>query len=309
MPDHEITTPVAFFIFNRPDTTRRVFSEIARARPPRLLVVADGPREGRAREEEYCRAARSVATKVDWPCEILTNYSDVNLGCKKRISSGLDWVFDLVEEAILLEDDCMPHPSFFRYCELLLDRYREDERVMMITGTNYLLDKAAIRESYYFSRYYSIWGWATWRRAWRKYDITMKDWNLLKTQDQLKCFYSRHFVRKHMTRMFDMAFNDAIDTWDIQWFYACLFNNGLSIVPARNLIANVGREGTHTSGDFSNNDFPVFPFDGERVIHPNRVAPSHVLDDRFFGKYLKGSFMKSFYNIIRTRTRRWGLRA
>jgi hypothetical protein len=255
---------------------------------------------------EDCKAARSVATQVDWPCEILTNISDANLGCKKRISSGLNWVFDQVEEAIILEDDCVPHSSFFRYCDLLLERYRNDDRVMMITGTNYLLDHVAIRESYFFSRYYSIWGWATWRRAWRKYDITMKDWNLLKTQDQLKCFYSQDFVRNYMTRMFDKAYKNMIDTWDIQWFYACLFNNGLSVVPARNLISNVGLEGTHTCGDYSNNDFPVFPFDVERVIHPDHVAPYHMLDDRFFKKHLKGHTMRSLYHMIRTRSRRWG---
>jgi len=309
MPDYEMTTPVAFLIFNRPDTTKRVFSEIARARPPKLLIVADGPREGRIGEVDYCKAARSVATQVDWPCEVLTNFSDANLGCKKRISSGLNWVFDQVEEAIILEDDCVPHSSFFRYCELLLQTYRGDERVMMIAGTNYLLDKAAIRESYFFSRYYSIWGWATWRRAWRKYDIAMQDWNLLKAQGQLECFYSQPFVRKHMARMFDKAANGTIDTWDIQWFYACLFNNGLSAVPARNLVSNVGLEGTHTSGDRSNNDFPVFPFDVEHVIHPDRVAPSHLLDDRFFRNYFKGRFMKSLYHAVRTRIRGWGLRA
>ena len=130
-------TPVAFLIFNRPETTARVLEEIARARPPKLLVVADGPRADRPGEADLCRAARAVLSRVDWPCEVLTNFSETNLGCRRRVSSGLDWVFEEVEEAIVLEDDCLPHPSFFPFCEELLERYRADERVMAVSGDNF----------------------------------------------------------------------------------------------------------------------------------------------------------------------------
>ncbi|MGC1799486.1 MAG: hypothetical protein WA701_03795, partial [Solirubrobacterales bacterium] len=190
MAGWEFRTPVAMLIFNRPETTARVFERVREARPPKLLVVADGPRADRPGEAGRCREARAVVEAVDWPCELMTDYSEVNLGCGKRISSGLDWVFDSVEEAIVLEDDCLPHPSFFRFCEELLKRYRAEERVVHVSGDNFQsagraggavgrLLRLAGRSwspSYYFSRYAHVWGWASWRRAWSDYDFEMTAW-------------------------------------------------------------------------------------------------------------------------------------
>jgi hypothetical protein len=132
-----IKTPIAFLIFNRPDTTLMVFKEIEKTRPSKLLVVADGPRTYKSGEVEQCIAIRAIIDQISWDCEVLTNYSEVKLGCRKRISSGLDWIFNTVEEAIILEDDCLPHPTFFRYCEELLEYYRDDQRVMHIIGDNF----------------------------------------------------------------------------------------------------------------------------------------------------------------------------
>lgn len=146
-----LKTPIAFLIFNRPDTTEKVFCEIAKAKPQKLLVVADGPRSGKAGEAEKCEQARRIISSVDWECEVLTNYSAVNLGCKRRVSSGLDWVFETVEEAIVLEDDCLPSPSFFPFCEELLARYRQDDRIMQVSGSNYI--DTGTEESYLFSKY------------------------------------------------------------------------------------------------------------------------------------------------------------
>jgi hypothetical protein len=176
MSNFQIKTPVAFLVFNCPDTTIRVFEEIRCARPPKLLVVADGPRADRPGEADKCQAVRAVIETVDWPCEVLKNYSDVNLGCKIRVSSGLDWVFEQVEEAIILEGDCLPHPTFFRFCEELLETYRDDERIGMISGDNFQFGRKRGDASYYFSRYNHIWGWASWRRAWQHYDRNMAIW-------------------------------------------------------------------------------------------------------------------------------------
>ena len=161
-------TPVAFLIYRRPDLTARVFEAIARAKPPVLLVVADGPKD--AGEEARCAAAREVIEKVDWPCEVRRNYSDANLGCRERVATGLDWVFRQVEEAILLEDDCLPSPDFFAFCEAMLERFRNDDRVGHVSGSNSDRGRASRETSYYFSRYSTIWVWATWRRAWKDYD-------------------------------------------------------------------------------------------------------------------------------------------
>ena len=280
----DVKTPVAFLIFNRPDTTEQVFAAIRRARPPMLLVVADGPRADCSGEAAQCAAARAVIAQVDWPCKVLKNYSDVNLGCKQRIASGLDWVFREVEEAIILEDDCLPHPDFFPFCEKLLERYRDDERVMMIGGTNYLLDKLDIPESYCFSRYFPIWGWASWRRAWAMYDINMKEWPRLKAEGHLRSLYGQWYMRRHLTKAFDATYAGRINTWDTQWFYSCLFNSGLSIIPRRNMISNIGTIGAHAGGYSANNFFPVFPCAIDQLIHPKYVHPHQLYDQPFFSK-------------------------
>src|SRR5262245_27851901 len=132
----QINTPLAFLVFRRPQTTARVWEAIRQARPKTLLIVADGPRATHTGETELCAQVRAICDRVDWPCEVLRNYAETNLGCRQRVSSGLDWVFQTVEEAIILEDDCLPHPTLFSYCQELLERYRYDERVMLISGAN-----------------------------------------------------------------------------------------------------------------------------------------------------------------------------
>lgn len=244
----KLNTPVAFLIFNRPDTTEKVFTEIAKARPPKLLVVADGPRDDRPRETQKCLAARAVIDRVDWDCDVLKSYSEINMGCKKRVSSGLDWVFDNVEEAIVLEDDCVPSPSFFRYCQELLERFRSDTRVMQICGFNRMGQVVDYPYSYYFSQYGPVWGWASWRRAWRHNDVGMEAWPAIK-KDKANHFYciDRKETDWRMS-LYDRVYNGEIDTWDYQWGFAKFINSGLSIIPKHNLIKNIGfrEDATHT---------------------------------------------------------------
>lgn len=295
-------TAVAFLIFNRPDTTAQVFAAIRQARPPKLLVVADGPRAGRPGEAELCEATRAIIDGVDWPCEVVKNFSTENMGCDPRIASGLNWVFQEVEEAIILEDDCIPHPDFFPFCEKMLEWYREDQRVMMIGGTNYLLDQLEIRESYCFSRYFAIWGWATWRRAWHKYDPSLQEWPRYKLEGALKSYYSQRFMQRFVSKRFDWARSGRHATWDIQWFYSCLFSKGLCIIPRANLISNVGLAGTHTSGDFSNNCFPVFALDTAELKHPQDVWPNQAYDDPFFRRKIKttpASALRWLFHVLK----------
>ena len=247
MSDWQLRTPVAFIIFNRPDTTREVFAEIARARPAVLLVVADGPRDGRAGEAEKCAQTRAVVDQVDWPCEVLTNYSARNLGCRNRVSSGLDWIFEQVPEAIILEDDCLPHPTFFRYCDELLQRYRDDERIGMISGDNFQFGRKTGDGSYYFSKYTHIWGWASWRRAWQHYDVTAKIWPEFLDSG---CFEQMTFAceRRTWQQVFQRVHAGLIDTWDYQWTLACWSQSMMTVVPQANLISNIGfgAAATHT---------------------------------------------------------------
>jgi hypothetical protein len=234
----QLQTPVAFIIFNRPDRTERLFAEIARARPRRLLVVADGPRD--SAEAEKCEAARAIIERVDWDCEVLKNFSDVNLGCRNRVSSGLDWIFKQAEEAIILEDDCLPHETFFTFCAELLERFRDDERVSMICGSNFQHGKKRSADSYFFGLHVTVWGWASWRRVWDSYDIDMRRWPDLQDTDWLNDLLQNPVAVKYWQETFEDTFRGKFDTWDYQFFFSWWSRNMLAVVPDRNLITNIG---------------------------------------------------------------------
>ncbi len=240
MSDFQLKTPVAFIIFNRSETTRRVFAEIAKARPPMLLVIANGPRADHPEDKEKCAAVREIIDHVDWDCKVLTNYSDVNIGCFRCISGGLNWVFDTVEEAIILEDDCVPHPTFFRFCEELLEKYRNDERIAMISGDNFQFGKKRTAYSYYFSRYPHIWGWASWRRAWRYYDANMKLWPEIRDGGWLQDLLGDRRSVWYWKMKFENNYKGRMDIWDYQWTFSCWIQNSLTIIPNVNLISNIG---------------------------------------------------------------------
>jgi hypothetical protein len=181
------STPIGFFIFNRPDLTQLVFETIAKVKPRQLFVVADGPRN--PEEAEKCAQSRAVLDGVNWDCEVLTHYSDINLGCGLRIASGIGWIFSQVEEAIFLEDDCLPVSSFFPYCEALLKQYRHDTRIMCINGTSFQSGQRRTSYSYHFSRYCSSWGWASWGRAWKHYDYGLKTWPKFKQKGMMEMVF------------------------------------------------------------------------------------------------------------------------
>ena len=242
-----LKAPVCLIIFNRPDTTQKVFEAIRQVKPPKLLVIADGARPERPEEAEKCTTAREIINQVDWDCEVLTNYSDINLGCRKRVSSGLNWVFEQVEEAIILEDDCLPHPTFFRFCEELLERYRHDNGIMAISGDNFQWGRKRTNYSYYFSRYNHIWGWATWRRAWQVYDLEMKRWPEIRDSNWLNDILQDSKAVNYWSKIFQGVY-EGFNTWDYPWTFACWIHNGLTILPNVNLVSNIGfgAEATHT---------------------------------------------------------------
>ncbi len=241
-----VRTVVALVIFNRPQTTAMVFERIRQVRPRVLMVIADGPREGRQGEADACRRVRQIVEDVDWPCEVLKNYSDTNMGCGARVASGIEWVFQHVEQAIILEDDCLANLTFFRFCEELLERYRDEERVMQISGSNFLFGRRATEESYYLSRYPLCWGWATWRRAWRHFDFKMQTWKA--NRGECLARFTHQSERAFWRHGWDSIAERRLDTWDYQWALAFLTANGLAVTPSTNLVSNVGfgSDATHT---------------------------------------------------------------
>ncbi|NEO31215.1 MAG: glycosyltransferase family 2 protein [Symploca sp. SIO3C6] len=295
MNSWQLKTPVVLIIFNRPDTTEKVFEVIRQVKPPKLFVIADGSRVDRSDEAEKCAAARAIIDRVDWDCQVFKNYSNVNMGCKRRVSSGLDWVFNTIEEAVILEDDCLPHPTFFRFCEELLEKYRDDERVMTITGTNLLGEWKTNIQSYHFSYYFNCWGWATWKRVWQCYDVDMKLWSEPEVKKRIGDVIAdkkQYFNRK---RLLDAAYLGNNNSWAYQFFFMCLLYSGMSITPAKNLISNIGfsKEGTNTK--VSNDQRANMPLQSMNfpLKDPLGIAVDREHDYRRYKKVWEKSLSKS----------------
>lgn len=279
-----MNTPVALIIFNRPDVTARVFEHVALARPKRLFIIADGPRPDRPGEAERCAATRAVVENVSWDCDVMRNYADVNLGVGERPASGLQWVFEHVEDAIILEDDCVADETFFRYCEELLSHYRADERVMHISGDNWNFGRPRDTSSYLFSWYTYSCGWATWRRAFRHYDPEIRLWPQLRATSWLRDLLADAEAADFWASKFDLLHQVGIRNtgWDWPWLFACWAQHGLSILPATNLITNIGfdPDATHTTNvDDARAFVPTVPMQFP-LHHPPGMVPDRDVDRR-----------------------------
>lgn len=295
-------TPVAMFVFNRPDCARKVFDVIANARPAKLLIVADGPRPGKPGEPEACLQVREILGRVNWPCEVFHNFSEINLGCQERMISGLNWVFSLVEEAIILEDDCLPDSSFFPFCHELLERYRGDGRIAYISGDNLVGRYMQPGDSYYFSRIGGIWGWATWRSEWRRYDRHLSDWPQLRNQRILEEIFDEPKAVRFWTKVFDaMHEKTGPNTWDYQWLYTNLKNNSLTIVPSVNLVSNFGfgENATHTTEADPRFMLPACPMEFP-LRHPSSFISLRSLDRRRVQDMLPPSRVRRILKKVRS---------
>jgi len=289
MKSDKLTTPVLFLVFNRPSTTQLVFDAIKIAKPTTLYVAADGPRKNYQDELEKCLAVRAIATNVDWECEVKTLFRDENLGCGKAVSSAITWFFEQEGEGIILEDDCLPAPEFFPFCTTLLAKYRDDKRIMLVGGNNMISEHHTDYESsYFFSNHNSIWGWASWKRAWDLYDYKMQEYE----DSYRKGYFNNLFTSIYEEDYFNWVFRRTAAhphiTWDYQWEFARRINSGLTIVPQKNLVANIGfgEHATHTtgSGEIYNKlvlkamDFPLH--------HPDFVMADGKADRQGFIKHL-----------------------
>jgi len=305
-------TPIAFFIFRRPDTTLRVFDAIRKARPKQLFVVADGGRD--SDEWKKCNEARTITEAVDWPCEVKRNYADKNLGCKIRVSSGLDWVFDNEEQAIILEDDTLPDQTFFPYAEELLERYKNDERIMHISGINFQRKnpKFLCEASYYFSHIPQIWGWASWRRAWKRYDVSIASWPEVKKSRLLFELFRDPAAADYWEYRFSEVYEkrnstDPRETWDSQWAYACMVNRGLAINPNVNLVTNIGAGSAGTQmigekeGRLGNVPAGAIAFP---LIHPAKTEVNEIADafSLFYVWGINATLKKRIISFLKFRT-------
>lgn len=296
VPPSPLHTAVLFLVFNRPDTTKQVFEAIRQAKPPRLYVAADGARVSKLGETARVEQVRKIATEVDWPCEVKTLFRENNLGCKQAVSSGIDWFFDSEEQGIILEDDCLPHPDFFTFCETLLNRYATDERVWVITGDNFQDGQQRGEGSYYFSRYNHVWGWATWRRAWTKRDMSIRFWPEWKISLEWMAWVPDKIERKYWSKIFDRMRRNEIDTWDYPWTASVWHGGGLTATPNVNLVCNIGfgSESTHTADA----DSPLAEMATDKlgnITHPCSVLQDVAADQYVFDHVFGGRFKRFPY--------------
>jgi hypothetical protein len=300
MTNKPFITPILFLIFNRPDTTEKVFEKIREMQPRRLFISADGPRPDKTNEKQRCEEARKVIERVDWKCDLKTNLSEKNLGCRVGVSSGIHWFFTHVSEGIILEDDCVPDTSFFHFCEVLLEYYRDDERVMHIGGSNFQDGRTRGTGSYYFSKINHIWGWATWKRAWDKYDVNVSTYPQLLEQKLFPTVFTHPDTRRYWQKNIELVYNKIKDTWDIQWQYTVSVNNGLAIIPNVNLVSNIGFDvhATHTIDNFNTlANRPTSHID--TMSHPMFVVPDLQADDYTMRKYLNPPKLKKLWQLVR----------
>ncbi|HYF36878.1 MAG TPA: hypothetical protein VD994_16395 [Prosthecobacter sp.] len=277
-------SPVLLLVYRRPALTARVLRVLRDVKPAVLLIAADAP--GREQDRAACAQTRQLVLEtVDWPCHVETRFADRHLGCKTAVSSAIDWAFSLHDRLIVVEDDCVPAASFFRFCDELLARYAEDPRVLQISGSN-LTGWRQRPESYHFSRFGPIWGWASWRRAWANYDVAMASWPEVRNSTLLSQLCPEPFEAAWRREIFDEVYHGRIDTWDYQWAYAKMIAGGINIIPATHLVANIGfgAGATHTwAEDDPRGRLPTCDL-GFPLVHPQTIATVPEADREYLRK-------------------------
>jgi len=273
---------VALIIFNRPDTTARVVAALSQARPPTIHIIADGPRPHKLGEDVLCARARAAAENIDWPCRIVKHYSDTNLGCQQRVFTGISAVLAEHDRVIVVEDDCVAHPDFFPFCEEMLETYKDDPRISVVSGDSFACATGGLQldSSYVFSRYPHIWGWATWARAWNGFDPKLPWWNrgyrgLAELPRLIRHTGSFHEAL-YWCMLIEMNFQGRLNSWGLPWVMYNWRSGSLAIYPAVNMVSNIGfgAQATHTGAATD----PVANLPAMAMPWPLR-APSAVAAD------------------------------
>jgi len=310
MPDskapYQTKSAVLFVIFNRPDTTKTVFEKIREAQPSRLYIGADAPRAGVADDLLLCKQAREITEAVDWDCELKTLFRAKNAGCKEGVSSAVTWFFEHEEEGIILEDDCLPANDFFRFCDTLLEKYRDDTRIRHITGCNLQQGKKWGNSTYYFSNMTHVWGWASWKRVWKDYDRNLKKYNTDEIKEQLHNIYEDRLIVDCWKQIFEDVKAGKINAWAYQLDFVNFFNNGLTIIPNENLISNIGfgPNATHTLD--KNSVYANIPLEEiNEIIDPVFILPEKQADLRVLTRDFNIDEKRRKNNLPGNRIKSW----
>lgn len=308
--NESFSTPILLTVWRRSKETKEVIESLRKVKPKKLFIACDGPREGNEKESEKVKQTIKLCKEeIDWDCDLKWLISNKNLGCKLGVSSAINWFFENVNEGIFLEDDNVAHPDFFPYCEELLSKYRNDKRVWCISGTNNQGENVRGKGSYYFGKIPLVWGWATWKDRWDEYDLDMKKWPEINSNSKLDDIFRDPIEKEYWMNIFENYYkNKEPDTWDYQWVFTCLINNGLVVIPNKNLINNIGfnLDATHTKWE------KLIPSKvssiGDKIIHPEFMICDSKAEryqfDYYFGGYntrlRKNIFMRIKNKLNRT---------
>jgi len=303
---YETKSAVLFVLFNRPDTTQQVFDKIRAAKPKRLYLTADGPRPGFPDDELLCKQTREIVGEIDWNCEVKTLFRDENAGCKNGVSAAITWFFSQEEEGIILEDDCLPASSFFKFCDTLLEKYRHDTRIRHVTGCNLQFGKKWGNGSYYFSNRTHVWGWASWRRAWDDYDINLDKYHGNDIQQQMKNIYDDDLIAESWANIFKELKAGKINSWAYPLDFANFFNNGLVIIPNENLISNIGYNANATHTLQENDAYANIPLvEIGEISDPTFILPQKQADLFIMNHHFNIEEKRRKQNLLRRRFKRW----
>jgi len=303
---YQTKSAVLFVIFNRPDTTNRVFEQIRAARPARLYVAADAPRSNNTTDELLCKQTRAIIDRIDWDCELKTLFNETNRGCRQGVSAAVTWFFDNEEDGIILEDDCLPSNSFFKFCDNLLEKYRDDTRIRHITGCNLQLGKKWGEFSYYFSNRVHIWGWASWRRVWNDYDLHLSKYHEPEIRERLQNIYQDPLVVDSWLNIFKDVKAGKVNSWAYPLDFINFFNNGLVIIPNENLISNIGFGGDATNTLSTESVYANLPVaEIDEITDPVFILPEKRADLTIINRDFKIEEQRRKQNALKRRVKRW----
>lgn len=295
-----IKTPVVLICFNRPNLTKKTFNQIKKNKPSKLFLIMDGPRYKNSQDIQNIKKVRKIIEEINWKCKIYKNFSKNNLGLKKRVVSGLNWVFKKVDKAIILEDDCYPSDSFFYFCETMLNFYKKNKNIGIITGNNFQ-NKPVDNNSYYFSKYSHIWGWATWRRTWKLYnDNDQKIQNFVKSS-KFKKICKILDEQKYWIDMHHQIKSGTLKSWAYYFLLNMWKNNYLTVTPNLNLIENLGIN----SKSSSNPNDPGLKKDLTKtvlkfpLIYPKAIKVNEKADSQVFYSIYKKNIQTRLKNKIK----------
>lgn len=296
-------TPILFLIYKRPDLTKRVFESIRKIRPMKLYVSADGPKWNNNDEIEACNETRKIINEIDWDCEVKTKFNKYNTGCRLAVSGAISWFFENENEGIIIEDDCLPNISFFHFCSELLEKYRNDNTIGHIGGTNFQKGIVRGNGSYYFSNYSHVWGWATWKRAWNLYDLNLNNLNMFIEKEMINDIAYCVSEKNYWLDKFDSTNSGKINTWDYQWLFSLWFHKLKSITPNVNLVSNIGfdERGTHekkSNNKFSNIETKELDF----ILYPKNKNIDKQADQYTYYNVYKRFILSNIYLFMKHKT-------